>query len=164
MKNSALDYMHRLLAESLYRGYTGRRPSHEEATVLAAQSVRWFRELLLRLSIQSCIEEIDPIADDFVGALSFESAGAFEGLDEAGASNGSIGSNGRKAFEGASATLEGFDIFDTKHQERSGQPRLTHSHDEALWDALCEGRLILRIDGSEVSASVMPRTPPSYVH
>ena len=38
MKSSSVDYMHRLLAESLYRGYTGGPPSHGEATALAVGS------------------------------------------------------------------------------------------------------------------------------
>jgi hypothetical protein len=143
MKNSALNYMHRLLAESLYRGYSGRRPSHQEATVLAAHSVRWFRELLLRLSIQTCIEEVDPISDPFDEKCSFES---FEG------------------FKCGTESLDGFALFDRDKREPSLQQDAIHSRDEALWDALCEGRLVLRIDGSEVNASVVPRTPPSVVH
>jgi hypothetical protein len=140
MKNSALDYMHRLLAESLYRGYSGRRPSHQEATLLAAYSVRWFRELLLRLSIQNCIDEMDPMADQSDGAVSFE------------------------GLEPEPASIDGIDLFDADRRAPAHQMGPAHSRDEALWDALCEGRLVLRIEGSEVNASVMPRTPPNFVH
>ncbi len=130
MKNSSLDYMHRLLAESLYRGYSGARPSHEEATLLAAHSVRWFRELLLRLSIQHCIEETAPIGDLIADREAIDDAVDFDDTD-----------------------------WPDPHQLEE-----ILSRDEALWNALCEGSLVLRIEGSEVNASVVPTVARHLMH
>ena len=48
--------------------------------------------------------------------------------------------------------------------QRSEQLRAIHSRDERLWDALCDGRLVLRIEGCEVNASVISESPPHVVH
>jgi hypothetical protein len=120
MQNLPHDTMHRLLAKSLYRGYSGKRPNPQEASVLATNSVRWFYELLLRLSIQGCIDEVDPVATPAA--------------------------------------------FDAARGPGSRAPGSPYSRDEALWYALCEGRLVLRIEGSEVSASVVQRTPDRVTH
>ena len=101
--------MHRLLAESLYRGYSGKRPNHQNATLLATHSVRWFHELLLRLSIQGCIDQADPMAAP---------------------------------------------VFDAASGPTRGASNTLYSRDEALWYALCEGRLILRVEGADVKASM----------
>ena len=148
MKSSSVDYMHRLLAESLYRGYTGGPPSHKEATALAARSVQWFRELLLRLSIQSCIEEADPIEDAMAELgepcrpdefAEFSALAAIREVDPQG--------------EWGDAS-----------RPRSEQLRAIHSRDEILWDALCQGRLVLRIEGSEVNASVVEVAERHVLH
>ena len=136
MKNSATEYMHRLLAESLYRGFTGAKPSPEEATVLAIHSVRWFHELLLRLSLQSCIDEVDPIVDFFERNSELNSE-----------------RNSEQNSDRNDALLANRDPVEA-----------LHPGDEALWEALCEGRLVLRIEGSRVNASVDPKPPTELFH
>ena len=148
MKNSSVDYMHRLLAESLHRGYSGGPPSHQEATILAARSVQWFRELLLRLAVQGCIDKVDPIEQamaDLAEPCGPDEFAEFSAL---------------AAIREADQRVE----LDSACWQRTEQLRAIHSRDELLWDALCDGRLVLRIEGCEVNASVISNLPPHVVH
>ena len=143
MKSSALDTIHRLLAESLYRGYMGAGPSYEEAGALAAHSARWLGALLLRLSLQDCGEGAQAIAETI----------RWDGLGDA------------RCFH----PLGGIDPLARPELECSCWPapdRLgaLRPYDEALWKALCEGRLVLRIEGSQVYASTFPKTVLHVVH